>query len=375
MQEKILIVAEEVLLGTGLLAELESAGYPVTTALTTAEGYDIFVQEEPRLVIIDINLLAPDDPEIIAKLKLQQHILVDVLVIADGDSAEQAEKLLDLDVFDILLKPVRGDELLLRCRQAVQMQTTKFALKGNKDWLHQMSKLSMLGNLAMGIAHEIFQPLQTISNNNTLIKYRYEEMGIDDEEIKDGVHAIKQALERQKEIILAMHNFARPEDTSPNAGPKVIDINQAIKNSLKLFRMQSGSKNIHLQVALLDDLPGVKGSLTQIEQISVNMLVNAMDAIQMGDKPLQQPTITVRTYITAGMVYANWENTGPQIPDRIIGSIFDPFFTTKKVGKGTGLGLSICHGIAKNHGGELTVKSNDERTVFILGLPAGGSNE
>ncbi len=366
-EQQILIVDDDEMVLDVTSALLESEGYDVITANGGPEGAALAEEKKPALVISDVVMPEMDGFAVLKHVK-EKCPETEVIMLTGNGTIDGTIQAMKNGAFDFILKPVEEKILYVTVEKALQHHAIQQDLERAKTQITRMDQLSALGELAAGIAHEIFQPLQAISNYNQLIKNRLKELGIEDEELAEHYGAIKHALGRQKEIIKGIKDFARVDKGESNAMGNA-SLTKAIENGLIMLKAQIQNHDIELVLELDQDIPEVPANLRQLEQISINMMVNAIDAIDMWGDEKGDEFITVRTFVSGDWVVGQWENTGPKIPDDILPSIFNPFYTTKEVGKGTGLGLSICHGIASDHHGELTVESDVERTVFTLKLP------
>ncbi len=235
-------------------------------------------------------------------------------------------------------------------------------LKQTQAQLIQSGKLAAVGTLAAGVAHELNQPLMVIRG------YAQELLAdgrVASEEICEDLRRIEAQTTRMVAIINHLRDFSRQS----KGNREVTDLNQVVTGALTFLAKQLKPKNIAVVQELLPALPPVWADPMQIEQVLLNLVTNARDAME----EVGTGTITIRTELTAGSgVGLSVTDTGPGIPPDFQTRIFDPFFTTKEVGKGTGLGLSICHGIVEKHGGELTVESpvaDGRGARFMIVLP------
>jgi len=224
----------------------------------------------------------------------------------------------------------------------------------------RQERLASLGLLAAGLAHEINTPLTGISS--------YTQMLIDESAEDDPRRRVLQKIEKQTRraagITGSLLDLARPEGTVAER----LDLNVVINDVLQLFDPQVRRTGIQVHATLADDLPPVPGNKGKLQQVILNLLINAHDALG-GDG-----NITVASFDRDGRVVVEVSDDGSGIAEEDLPQIFDPFFTTKGRGKGTGLGLSICYGIVKEHNGEIHVESNIGRyTRFTVELPAVGS--
>lgn len=220
-------------------------------------------------------------------------------------------------------------------------------LKQTQAQLIQSGKLAAVGTLAAGVAHELNQPLMVIRG------YAQELLAderVASEEICEDLRRIEAQTTRMAAIINHLRVFSRQS----KGKREVTDLNQVVTGALTFLAQQLKTKNIAVVQELLPALPPVWTDPLQIEQVFLNLVTNARDAME----EVGTGTITIRTELAAdSRVWLSVTDTGPGIPPDLQTRIFDPFFTTKEVGKGTGLGLSICHGIVEEHGGALKMES------------------
>ncbi|MBZ0168502.1 Histidine kinase [Candidatus Methylomirabilis lanthanidiphila] len=236
------------------------------------------------------------------------------------------------------------------------------ALKQTQAQLIQSGKLAAVGTLAAGVAHELNQPLMIIRG---YAQELLQDRRITDAEIRDDLWRIEAQTTRMVAIINHLRDFSR-ESKGRREG---VDLNRIVSDALTFLDQQLKSRNIVVTQELSPDRPQVWVDPLQIEQVLLNLITNARDAMEAAGFG----TIIVRTEpVSGGRVALSVTDIGPGIPDDIRSRIFDPFFTTKEVGKGTGLGLSICHGIVEEHGGALTVESpvaDGQGARFTIVLP------
>jgi signal transduction histidine kinase len=213
-----------------------------------------------------------------------------------------------------------------------------------------------LGLLAAGVAHEVNTPLTGISSYAQIL---LEDMAPDDPR-RETLEKIEIQTRRVSAIANSLLNLARPERSSFESLP----LNDAIHEVLRLFEPQIREKRIVLHVELSSDLPEIRGHRGKLQQVLLNLLSNARDAVLGGGR------IAVRTLHTGGRVVVEVVDDGIGIAESDLPRIFDPFFTTKGRGQGTGLGLSISYGIVREHDGTMHVESvPGEFTRFRVELP------
>lgn len=222
--------------------------------------------------------------------------------------------------------------------------------------LFRSEKLASLGKLAAGVAHEINNPLTGILTNASLL---LEDLEKDDPSREDLEIIVKETI-RCREIVKRLLDFAK--QTQPQK--KLININILIENIILLVRNQASFKNIIIEKFLDPSIPEIMADPDQIQQVFINIIINAAEAMNKGGKL----SIETKFIESHNSIWISFTDTGPGIPEHLLEKIFDPFFTTKETG--TGLGLSISHGIIEQHGGTIDLESKiNEGTKFIITLP------
>ncbi len=228
-----------------------------------------------------------------------------------------------------------------------------------KDQVYHLDKLSSLGTLTSGVAHEINNPLTGIIGYTEMLL-----MKNDDETTKKYLQNVYDSAIRCKRIVENMLTFSRQN----TAEKSIENINEIIDKTIELHEYWLKSTNIKI-LRDYEDVPGVSIDRQQLQQVMLNLLINAEHAISEMDV---KGTIGFRTSHNekAGNVVVIVSDNGAGIPSEVLPRIFDPFFTTKPVNKGTGLGLSIAHGIVVEQGGTIEVESIiGKGTSFIINLP------
>ncbi len=234
-------------------------------------------------------------------------------------------------------------------------------LQETQSQLIQAEKMSALGQLAGGLAHEINNPLSGILGLTQLV---LENLPQDSQNYSD-LKEIEKAVFRCKKIIVSLLSFSRQEKTHMEP----VSINEAIEETLTLCARQMELKHIKIVRQLAPGLPLVNADFQQLMQVFLNIFTNARDAMPDGGE-LTIATSLLKTPAGDEMLMTSVTDTGPGIPRDILGRIFDPFFTTKPVGKGTGLGLSVCIGIIDRHNGTIKAHSAPGKgTTFTISLP------
>jgi len=235
-------------------------------------------------------------------------------------------------------------------------------LKQRQDQLIRSEKMAALGQLSAGIAHEIRTPLTSIK---IFIQSLEKEIDLDENQ-KEDFRIIKKEIDRINENITRFLNFARPEEPQFQR----IHINTLVKDALNLLAAKIKNSGIDLNVSVPEDLPPVEGDPKQLDQVLLNLLLNAIEAMPQGGA-LNIRSIVKRIRDSQGrFLQLIIQDTGRGIPAKDRPYVFDPFFTTKE--GGTGLGLSIVYSIVQKHNGQIEVESElGKGTSFIVSLPIG----
>jgi len=243
-----------------------------------------------------------------------------------------------------------------------EMQRREHELRDKQEQLVQAGKLATLGELTTGVAHELNNPLNNIDlfvgNAVDLIELTVTDKG----QLVGQLRQAMQQVRKATEIISHLRTFGRAAPASREPMP----LRQIIERALSLMQEQLRLREIAVTVDLGPEEPWVVGNAIQMEQVFINLLTNARDA--MADSP--RKAIRISASVDSVATELAFADTGPGIAPGLERRIFDPFFTTKEVGKGTGLGLSIAYGIVKEHGGTISVVSPPgEGATFLIRLP------
>jgi len=258
--------------------------------------------------------------------------------------------------FSVSLSPMRDEEGSINSIVVVMTDITDAADLQAK--LMQTEKMAALGQLVSGVAHEVNNPLAAIVGFTDLLLENPQVP----EEAKEELRVILQEAQRTRMIVQNLLSFSRqmPAQREP------VQVNSILEQTLKLRAYDFQNHGVELTAEYAGELPEIIGDPHQLQQVFLNVLNNAYDAVR---ETRRRGKIEIRTSLRSGHLEIRFRDNGPGIshPDRI----FDPFFTTKEVGKGTGLGLSICYGIVRAHRGEISAKNNPDGigTTFMVLLP------
>ncbi|MGO9366431.1 MAG: PAS domain S-box protein [Terriglobales bacterium] len=259
--------------------------------------------------------------------------------------------------FSVNLSPMRDEQNNINSIVVVMTDITDSAEL--RDKLVHAEKMAAVGQLVSGVAHEVNNPLTAILGFADLL---LENPEIPESARKD-LRVILQEAQRTKTIVQNLLSFARQMPPQRNA----VQLNLILRRTIQLRSYDFNSHGVDVVEHLDEGLPEVIGDAHQLQQVFLNILNNAYDAVHEVGRPAR---IEIMTTKAGNAVEVSFRDNGYGIshPDRI----FDPFFTTKEVGKGTGLGLSICYGIVKEHGGEILCHNNTDGqgATFIVRFPA-----
>jgi len=237
--------------------------------------------------------------------------------------------------------------------------------------LIQASKMATLGEMATGVAHELNQPLSVIKTASGFLRRKAENKEpIQEDILRTMAEEIDNHVDRASKIIGHMREFGRKSDVAKEK----VQVNDVLRRAVDFFNQQLKLREIEVVEDLDEDLAPILADPNRLEQVFVNLLINARDAIEKkGEEGAQKEKakrITLKTKAEDAMVTIEVTDTGTGIPEAILDRIFEPFFTTKKVGKGTGLGLSISYSIVHDYDGTIKVESKEgEGATFIIRFP------
>jgi histidine kinase len=237
--------------------------------------------------------------------------------------------------------------------------------------LIQASKMATLGEMATGIAHELNQPLSVIKTASSFsIKKIHKKEPIENDVLASILTKVDVNVDRATRIINHMRQFARKSDMDTEK----VQINDVLQRAFEIFSQQLKLRGIEVVWDIEKDLPKIYADQSRLEQVFINLLLNARDAIEerwgSQETAASAKKIILRTKREGETIICEVRDTGKGIPRSLADKIFEPFFTTKEVGKGTGLGLSISYGIVKDCGGTIQVDPNaDGGAGFIVKFP------
>jgi C4-dicarboxylate-specific signal transduction histidine kinase len=250
-----------------------------------------------------------------------------------------------------------------------EIQRHEHELREKQQQLVQAGKLATLGELTTGVAHELNNPLNNIGLFLGNVIDHIEMNQFDQSQIVRDLRNAMQQVRKATEIISHLRTFGRaaPVTRAP------VPVNSVIKQALSLIQEQFRLHQVDVQLDLSPVDPVVHGNTIQLEQVFINLLTNARDAV-IGSSAR---SIFIQSLVKDGTVVLTFQDSGPGIPPGLEQRIFDPFFTTKEVGAGTGLGLSITYSILKEHRGSIDLSPwrPGEGARFVIRLPLESQGE
>ena len=255
----------------------------------------------------------------------------------------------------------RGEEVIVsNLLDLTERHAAQAELERQRDMLHQSEKLSALGELLAGVAHELNNPLSVLVGQALMLRET-----APDERTAERAEKIGKAADRCARIVKTFLAMARHEPTEM----ELVDLNAVIESALEVTAYLLRTSGVDVSLRLARDLPTVTANADQMRQVLTNLIVNAQNALQ--DKDGQRRLrITSRHHQKHDQIVLKVKDNGPGIPTEIRSRIFEPLFTTKDVGAGTGMGLALCHRIVEAHGGTITVEqTGDDGAVFTVRIP------
>jgi DNA-binding response OmpR family regulator len=411
-KNRLLVIDDEKEIVQRLKRVLEKEGYEVLGAYSGEEGLSIIENSKVDVVMTDIRMDDMDGIEVLQRAKRLYRDIEGIMVTGFKDQ-ELAIRSLRAGAIDYIIKPINLDELLFSIKRAIErinlnrdrlyrnrelkisseiiskmnqelerrIEERSMELSQTQAQLFQTSKLATLGEMSAGLAHEMNQPLGGISLIAKHLRKLMERERLSKEEIESGLGDIEASVKRMSKIIQHIRTFAR-QDTLQFTE---VDVNETIDSALSLLGEQLRLHEIEMVQELSPALPRIAGEPYQLEQVWINLIANARDALDEKDKQISDGRGQVANYkksLKISTIY-DPESEKPcvqvRVSDNGIGlgeeqkeKIFEPFFTTKEVGKATGLGLSISHGIIESHKGKIEVESKEwEGTTVQVILPTG----
>lgn len=396
------LIAEDNMVSQNIMKKiLGNQGYEVITANNGRQAWELIQKNDIQIVITDWMMPEMDGPTLCRKIRaatLPNYVYL--ILLTAKDKREDLISGLTSGADDFVTKPVNPNEVMARMQAGERVVKLEENLKKSNAQLLQSEKMASIGQLAAGVAHEINNPTGFVSSNlRTLSEYQDDiekvvreyrnlvknmkntrtvehcpssiseqikriadleaEVDIDFilNDVPDLIKESREGTERIKNIVIALKDFAHPGENKL----KLADINKGIDSTLNVVWNELKYKSTVIKD--YGDIPPVRCYPQQLNQVFMNLLVNAVQAIE------KEGEIRILTRALDGYVEIKISDTGQGIPDEDLSKIFDPFFTTKEVGKGTGLGLNVVYNIIQRHKATIDVESEvGKGTTFSMRL-------
>ena len=386
--KKVLIVDDAVMDRT-LLKKILEENYQVMEASDGQTALDLIAKEMPDIVLSDIQMPLMDGFELCRRLKAQAaYQFIPILFFASSSDVENKVKGFAAGAVDYLTKPLISPEVKARVQVHLQIKqmhedrivrlqeenktmTEKFQqadqqLKDFTAQIIQTEKMAAIGEITAGVAHELKQPLNVIKIICQSIMKDIEKQRFDIESAKTDLPELLNQMNRMSLIVDHMRVFSK---RTVGTALEELNVNETIDAVFIFLGQQLINHNVAIVKLYGENLPKIKGDPIRVEQVFMNVITNARQALMASGK--KDMKIEIKTYLSEDKknIIAELKDNGSGIPIEIRGKVFESFFTTKQ-DEGPGLGLSTAKKIVEEHGGKIEVDSAiGEWTIFKITLP------
>lgn len=323
------------------------------------------------VVSLDLNMPGMSGIETLQVIK-ELSPTTEVLLVTAFQDLESAKQALKLGAYDYIEKPINKDDYRESIRKGVRRRQKTLEsehaverLDIVKAQLVHSEKLSAIGQLLAGVVHELNNPLSGIVGYSELLLMSQ----ASPEKSHKYIENIRQCAQLCQNIVQKLLAFSRKQEVKRVH----VQIGDILSSTLELVQHEIKKSRVQVVKQLAENIPRTSADYYQIQQVFLNIITNAVQAMQEQDRP---GTLTVKSEFDDRFIRINLLDTGPGIPQENLQDIFEPFFTTKPEGKGTGLGLSVCYEIIQEHGGDLYVSSEPgSGSCFVVELPITAKTE
>jgi len=361
MGVSVLIVDDEKEFADSLAERLSLRGFAVRAAYSGEEGLASLGDRSAEVVLLDLSMPGMGGLETLAQIRSRQGEETEVIVLTGHASVASAIEGMKRGAFDYLEKPVDMGKLVDTIRRAQNRRARRL----ERQRMIDTGKLASMAQLAMGVAHELNNPLNIILNETgwiqDLIEGEQFQKCDDINEVKQSLALIAKQIGRCKEITMRLLALRRPRRPTVEE----FDINTLIARHLEWHRGRVKELGVQIVTQFAPDIPPRAALAMELEEVLRHVITNALDAMNKGGG-----TLTVKTRAETDLVIVEIEDTGRGIPAEVRPHVFEPFYSTKEIGLGHGLGLSIAQSIMLHLGGDIDIESEEHKgTRVTLKIP------
>ncbi len=379
-KQRVLIVDDEPR-NQRIVTEILEDLVDLNTASNGEEALNIADTFLPDLVLLDIMMPGIDGYKVCKELCTNPKLTTTKVILVSGKAMIE-ERLMGYEVGadDYMTKPFVPEELLAKVKVFLRLNEVEKQLNETNLNLESMvnertrqlldaesklissAKMSALGEMAGGIAHEINTPLGTLSLITEQMNQMLKDNELNKQTLIDLIKIVQDTVKRIHSIVIGLRTFSRD---GSNDRFQIASVKSIIDSTLVLCQEKIENSGIHIQVSPIPDTLHIQCREVQISQVLMNLIGNACDAIAS----LPERWIKISAQTVGNELQISVTDSGPGIPENVYQKLFQPFFTTKEIGKGTGLGLSISKGILDAHRGSLIVDRGCKNTKFVVRIP------
>ncbi len=372
VQARILVVDDEPANVRLLERMLAEGGYrQVKSTTDSRQVLGLYAEFQPDLILLDLMMPHLDGIAVIQQLHVPEDVFLPILVLTADATSEAKKRALEAGAKDFLTKPFDRLEVMLRIRNLLDTRSLYLDLERHNRSLEQViaertqrliqsEKVATMGSLLAGVAHELNNPLAIVMGQAHLLRGGAREPAL--------IQRAEKILAGADRCARIVRNFLALARQRPPERSQMY-LNLIVQETTELLGYDLRTSNVEVVLDLGDDVPATWADGHQIQQVVVNLVANAIQAM----RPIEtERRLAITTRLERGPARISLEvaDSGPGIPPEVQTRIFEPFFTTKPQGEGTGLGLSLCRRTLEEHDGTITVQSEVGRgATFRLELP------